>query len=132
MRTETIKGRKVRFYDSIENLPIDNYTEFNRFVVLDAGVGSDIDAIVKHNQTAINYMDAGKIDLAKQILRNQNEAYYFILSNQNLEFLSFRQLIHSIDGEDPTENLIEDLKGIVTKGFVSKIVSWFKKKVPTK
>jgi paraquat-inducible protein B len=130
MREEKINGKKVLFFDSVENAPIRNYEKFNKGIVIDLGIGSDLDAINSHIKDMYDYINADKKEFALQSLSNYHQSLIFIIENQNPKLESFKALIHSIDGHPPTYEILKSLNP--TKSMVDKIVSWFKKKVKMK
>lgn len=42
MKNVPIKGMNVELYDSIEDLPIMRFHKYNKMLLVDAGVGSDL------------------------------------------------------------------------------------------
>ena len=48
MKELKLAGHKVRLYDSIEELPICRFHAYNRMLLIDAGIGSDINDFDAH------------------------------------------------------------------------------------
>ena len=55
MKTVQIKGMNVEIYDSIEDLPILRFHKYNKMLLVDAGVGSDLADFDRHIEKAIRY-----------------------------------------------------------------------------
>ena len=50
---------KVVMYDSIEELPIVRFQKYNKMLMLDAGLGSDVTALDGHLARVSEYIKAG-------------------------------------------------------------------------
>lgn len=48
MKNVQIKGMNVELYDSIEDLPIMRFHKYNKMLLVDAGVGSDLSDLDRH------------------------------------------------------------------------------------
>lgn len=48
MRTIKLAGKKVEIYDAIEDLPILRFHKYNKMLLIDAGIGSDLSDFDKH------------------------------------------------------------------------------------
>ncbi|MGL5979408.1 MAG: hypothetical protein ACRCZY_00735, partial [Phocaeicola sp.] len=57
MRKETINGHKVEIYDSIDELPIRNFHKYNKYLLVDSGVGSDLNDINTKISLIQNYIE---------------------------------------------------------------------------
>ena len=68
MKKMTLGTHKVVMYDSIEELPIVRFQKYNKMLMLDAGLGSDVtDIIIKNKQ---QFAPVIKLQTAYDILRN--------------------------------------------------------------
>ena len=45
MKTLYINNHEIKVYDSIDELPIINFQKYNKYVLIDSGLGSDIDSV---------------------------------------------------------------------------------------
>jgi len=136
MKELTIKEHVLKMYDSIDEMPIVNFQKYNKYILIDSGLGSDIDSVDSH---LVNLAKLIKTDKAKasQELQNLRQTMHLIVSGISPKHLAFAALIHSIDGEAVTDLSDDNLKSILDKLNEvkhSKIVDfliWLKKKLDT-
>lgn len=108
MRTVDIKGKKVELYDAIEDLPIMRFHKYNKMLLVDAGIGSDLADFDKHIEKAIRYAHSKTPQLAAVELENMRQNVYFIQSEISPRYLAFAVLVKSIDG-NPCNDLSDDV-----------------------
>ena len=48
MKSLLINKKIVRVYDSIDEMPIINFQKYNKYLLIDSGIGSDADDIDAH------------------------------------------------------------------------------------
>lgn len=138
MKRIVFRGHVLDMYDSIEDLPIMRFQQFNKYAVIDAGIGSNIDAIDKR-MDMIDMLISDDPKKAKMELMNMRQAYHFVMSGTSPQFSSFMVLIHKLDGkvlEDHnfTDQGILDLINKLSRfglsfGTVKEYLKVFKKKV---
>lgn len=114
MRAVKINGHVLEMYDGVDNLPAANYINHSRLAMLDAGIGSDLDAVTKHWQMIARYAANDKEALNKE-LSNYLQNLSFIVSNTSPEMMSFVSFIKSIDGKDLTDYSDDSAKAIIEK-----------------
>lgn len=68
MKTTKIGERAVVLYDSIDELPILRFHAYNKMLLIDAGVGSDLNDWDAHIEKAIRFIRKEKPDLAEKEL----------------------------------------------------------------
>lgn len=107
MKTVNILGKKIELYDAIEDLPIVRYNKYNKMLLIDAGVGSDIADIDRHIEKAMRYARSRTPELAVTELQNLRQNLYLVQSEVSPRHLAFVVLVKSIDGE-PCDDLSED------------------------
>ena len=80
MRKLTINNHIYEIYDSIDDMPIVNFQKFNKLLLIDSGLGSDIDSIDSH---LVNLAKLIKTDIAKanQEIQNLRQTLYLIAAN---------------------------------------------------
>ena len=129
-------GRKVyKLYDSIDELPIVNFQKYNKYMLIDSGIGSDIDDVDRHITQVAKYIKAGDQQSAIQELQNMRQNMYMIASNISPKHLAFAALIHSINGEVVTDLSDENLSRIMDeiktarRSWVIDLLLWLKKKI---
>lgn len=98
MKKVEIAGRVIMLYESIDEMPIMNFQKYNKCLLIDAGIGSDIDDIDQHIIKIAKYIKSDK-EKAIQELQNMRQNLFMISSSISPKYLAFASLIHSIDGE---------------------------------
>lgn len=135
MKTVELNKHQVRLYDSIDELPITRFHRYNRFLLVDAGIGSDISAFDNHLERVVRYIRKGDNENAAKELENMRQNIYLVLENQNLQHLSFACLVESIDGgkcDDLSPEGLEkvlNLLGGATKKEITEAYDSVKKKI---
>ena len=69
MKEVELAGHKVRLFDSIDELPIVRFHKYNRFLLVDAGIGSDISDYDAHVERVIAYVARATSTISKRSLR---------------------------------------------------------------
>jgi HSP90 family molecular chaperone len=79
MKRLLIKNKVVRVYDSIDELPIVNFQKYNKYILIDSGIGSDVDDIDKHIVKIAKLMkqDTKK---AMQELQNMRQNMFMVVN----------------------------------------------------
>lgn len=107
MKTTKIGKHTVELYDSIEDLPILRFHKYNKMLLIDSGLGSDLTDIDVHIEKTISYMNADKKDEAVAELANLRKALYFVQMGLSPKHLAFAALVARIDGKE-TNDLSDD------------------------
>ena len=134
MRTLVINNKKLVMYDSIEELPIANFQKYNKFLLIDAGIGSDINDIDQHIAKIAKYIKSNQ-SLAMQELQNMRQNMYMIASGISPKYLAFAALIHSIDDKKVEDLSDENLKSVleslktIKHSWLINILTEIKKKI---
>ena len=100
MVTEKIGKHTVEYYDSIDALPIVRFHKYQKLLLVDAGVGSDITAFDQRVEKARRFIVAGKPDQAQQELENLRQCVYLIQTELSPKHRAFAALVTKIDGQD--------------------------------
>ncbi len=103
MIKKEIAGHQVEIYDSIDELPIKRFHKYNKFLLVDAGVGSDLNDVNLKINTIIKHVK-NKSEFAVTELENLRQSLFLISSELSPKHLAFSALVHSIDG-----SIIHDL-----------------------
>lgn len=115
MRELKIGKHILKVYDSIEELPIVRHHKFNKLMLIDAHVGSDISDFDAHLERVIRYMKSGKNEMAQKELMMLRQNVFFIQTEVSPKNLAFAALIHTLDGEENTDLSDESLKALMAK-----------------
>lgn len=99
-----IAGHRVRLYDSADELPIVRFQRMQKYLLIDAGIGGDIEAFDRHTEKIRRYLAQGKTEQAGQELSNLRQCVFMVQSELNPGHRAFACLVESIDGER-TEDL---------------------------
>lgn len=100
MITKEINGKKVELFDNIEELPITRFHAFNKMLLIDAGVGSDLADWDSHLEKAIRFIRTNKPEHAEKELENVRQCVYFVQQNISPKNLAFCALVKSVDGRE--------------------------------
>ena len=76
MKTFNIGKHKVEMYDSIEDLPITRFHKYNKMLLLDAGLGSDLTDVDAHIEKTIAFFREGEQENAVNELMNMRKEIY--------------------------------------------------------
>lgn len=98
MKEVKLNGHDVRVYDSIDDLPMVRFHRYNRMLLVDAGIGSEIGDFDNHVERVVRYIRKGDNDNAAKELDNLRQNVYMIMQGQSVKDLSFACLVESIDG----------------------------------
>lgn len=134
MKNIVVNKKVLTLYDSIDELPIVNFQKYNKYLLIDAGIGSDVNDIDEHITRLAKYI---KTDLAKasQELQNYRQNLYMIASGISPKHMAFAALIHSIDGkkiedysDDNLQRILDDLRTVKRSWLVDLLIK-IKKKI---
>lgn len=135
MKSLLINKKIVRVYDSIDEMPIVNFQKYNKYLLIDSGIGSDADDIDAHIVKIAKYIKSNNNRKALQELQNMRQNMYMVNNEISPKYLAFAALIHSIDGkevndlsDDGLKKLLQDLKDIKHSKVIDFLL-WLKKKV---
>ena len=137
MKTITIKNHTIRLYDSIDELPIVNFQKYNKCVLIDSGLGSDVDAVDSHIVKVAKYINANNLKAAMAELQNMRQNMHMIVSNVSPKYMAFAALIKSIDDKEQKDLSDSHLQEILDEindmphGILIDILTGLKKKLST-
>jgi len=97
MRTIQLNKKSVEIYDAIDELPVDRFHKFNKCMLIDSGIGSDLNDINSHIAKALRYVDLDP-KKAKATLENLRQSLFLVAEERSVKHLSFAVLVHKIDG----------------------------------
>lgn len=136
MITERLGKHTIERYNSIDELPTERFFTYNRMLLLDSGIGGDMEAVDGHISKIMGYVAREKKEEATQELMNMRNSFYFVIENMNPKHLSYAALIHRIDGKLMTDFSDENLKKLTkqlsewgaNRGFFEIVIEAVKKK----
>lgn len=100
-------------YDSIDELPIVRFHKYQKMLLVDAGIGSDIAAFDQRTEKMRRYLMSGKPDKAQQELENVRQCVFLMQSGLNPSHLAFACLVTKIDGNDCNDISDDSLRAVV-------------------
>lgn len=113
MKELFINNKVVTVYDSIDELPIINFQKYNKYLLIDSGIGADIDAIDSHIAKLAKYIKINETDKAISELQNLRQNLFMINCEISPKYLAFAALIHSIDGKKSEDLSDEGFKKVL-------------------
>ena len=113
MITAQLGGHTVEIYDAIDTLPMLRFHAYNKMLLIDAGVGSDLADFDNHIEKTKRYCIGKKPEMAIQELENMRQNVYFIQSGVSPRHLAFCALGKSVDGEPKNDLSTDGLQKIL-------------------
>lgn len=113
MREVTLKGHKVMLYNSIEELPMVRFHKFNKCLLVDAGIGSDLSAFDGHIERVVRYIKNDQREEANKELQNLRQSVFMVLQELSPQHMAFACMVVSIDGEACDDISDEGLRKIL-------------------
>ena len=113
MKKVKLNGHKVVIYDSIDELPMARFHKYSKMLLVDAGVGSDINDFDAHIERVTRYIRNGDNESGAKELENLRQCVYLILSEQSVRDLSLACLVAEIDGKKRDDLSDDGLKEVV-------------------
>lgn len=137
MKTEKIGRHRIELYDSIDELTTERFFTYNKMLLIDSGIGSDMQAIDDHITRLLRYLKTDKKEEAAQELINMRSSFYFVIENLSPKYLSFAALVYKVDGKLVTDFSDENLTRLVERfsswgadvGFLDRAIEAVKKKL---
>lgn len=134
MKKVIINNKVLEIYDSIDELPIVNFQKYNKYMLIDSGIGSDVDDIDNHILKIAKLM---KVDQGKAIqeLQNLRQCLYMVANEISPCHLAFAAILYKVDGkkvtdlsDDGLKRVLEDIRR-VRRSRILDLLLKFKKKV---
>lgn len=105
----------IEFFESIDSLPFCRFNAFNKYVMLDAELGSDVMAFDQKIGKIFQFIGKGMIDEIQGEMYNLRNTYHNVMTENNVRGLAFACLIRKIDGEPLDDFGSENLKQVLDK-----------------
>ena len=127
----------IKLYDSVDELPIGAYQRYNKFLLIDAGIGSSVDDFDAHIVKLAKLIGNNEREKAIQELQNMRQNLFMINSKVSPKYLAFAALVYSIDGKKIEAVSDDDYSELLTKiqemphSLLTKTLDWLKKKLQT-
>jgi hypothetical protein len=102
--------KTLTFFKSINELPIKRFQLTQRYTLIDSGIGSTLNDIMRHFSRLDQFIEVKDYDSIVAERENLLMNYQFLLSNEYIKSYVFASLIKSVDGVnvDITDDNIDD------------------------
>lgn len=100
MVTVKIGKHTVEMYDSIDELPIVRFHKYQKLLLIDAGIGADIEAFDQRIEKARRFLMDNKSEQAQKELANLRQCVWLIQNGINPKNMAFAALVKSVDGRE--------------------------------
>lgn len=116
-------------------MPIVNFQKYNKYVLIDSSLGSDVDSVDDHIVTIAKYVNSGDRAKALAELQNLRQNLHLVVSEVSPRYMAFAALIKSIDGVEQTDLSDANLRKIVESlgktehGYLFNFLEQIKKKL---
>ena len=135
MRKMNLGQHKVTMYDDINELPIVRFQQYNKMLMIDAGLGETVDALDNHLARVGEFIKHGEMENATNEIDNLRQTLWNVQNGMTPHFMSLIPLMAEIDGQ-PNDDMSDDgLKATyekleyVTLGEYEKAAQEIKKKI---
>ena len=113
MKETQIGKHRVVYYNSIEELPMARFHKYNKMLLVDAGLGSDLTAIDAHIERVAAFIRNDKREDAVAEMENIRQAIYIIMQGLSPRHLAFAALVKEVDGKACEDISDEGLQRVV-------------------
>lgn len=110
MQQLNVNNKVIEVYSSIEELPIFRYHKFNKCMLIDSGIGSDLNDVNNAITKAQTLIGANDLENANIVLNNLRNCLFQINEELSPKHLAFVALIKSINGKETNDLSDEGLK----------------------
>ena len=112
MKKMKLGDHSVVMFDSIEELPIVRFQKYNKMLMLDAGLGSDLTALDAHLARVGEFIKAGETDNAAREIDNLRQTLFNVQNGLPPHFMSLIPLMAEVDGEPLTDLSDENIQRV--------------------
>lgn len=113
MKKTKLGKHTIEIYDAIDELPVVRFHAYNKMLLIDSGVGSDLQDVDNHIEKAMRYAKSKTPELAAVELDNLRQNIYLIQSSINPRHLAFAALVKTIDGKEYNDISDSGLQNVV-------------------
>lgn len=125
----------IKYYNSIDELPTENYHKFNLYALIDSGIGSDTDSIKTHIEGIYAALQKKDFDRLKVLFGNYYMSLSYITEGLDMKSIAVCYMIHSVNGKlnnDLSDEAIHKLakklaKHVKRQHFISQFTALKKK-----
>ena len=114
MKEIKLNGHRVEIFSSIEELPIIRFHKYNKCLLVDAGVGSDLSSFDAHIERVVRFIRNDSREKAAKEMENMRQNIYLIMQGLNPQHMAFACLVYRIDGQRYDDLSDEGLNKVLT------------------
>jgi hypothetical protein len=100
MLTTKINGHTVEYYAGIDELPFARYQEYTRGLLIEAGVGGDLEAFGRHIAAIRRYNADGDTASVDNAAMNLMQSVHFAMDRISPKMIAFAALVARVDGQE--------------------------------
>ena len=109
-----INGLLIETYDSIQDMPSQNYHQFNKYIIMATDLGNDLDAIAGHKMKLARMIAQGRTEEALIELDNYHQSIVLNVEQVDLKSMAFICLCKTIGGRVVYVSSVEKVKSYLT------------------
>lgn len=113
MKKVKLGKHDITLYNAIDELPMVRFHRYNKMLLLDAGLGSDLAAVDGHIERAVRFIKNDKRTEAAGEMENLRQNIYFIQQGLSPKHLAFAVLVTEVDGQPCDDVSDEGLQRVV-------------------
>lgn len=114
MKEVKLNGHRVEIFSSIEELPMIRFHKYNKCLLIDAGVGSDLSSFDAHIERVVRFIRNDSREEAAKEMENMRQSIYLIMQGLNPQHMAFACLVCTIDGKRYDDLSDEGLQKVLT------------------
>lgn len=108
---QTGEETTIQFYDSVETLPIKRYQLLQKYSLIDGGIGSSLEDVLRHFQKFDNFIEVKDMDSLVIERENLMMNFSFMLEQKSTATYMLASMVKSVDGQatDVNDENIDEL-----------------------
>ncbi len=120
------KGSEIVIYDSIEERPITRHMSFNKFILIESGLGGDLADIDQRISRVSKYISDNDLEKASTEMDNLRRSISFAQESVDIGSIAFSFLIYSLDGKVYSDEMSDNTAMEIATKLKSFDVGFFK------
>lgn len=121
MKEIKFNGNYLEMYDSIDEMPITRFNAYNRYLLIDSGIGSDLADFDKTISLLLRYIAKEDSENATRVIMNMRQNLHFVVEQVSPRMSAFVCLIRRLNGKEfedmDSENIERTIKDLSRKGL---------------
>ena len=100
MKRTGIGRHNIEYYDSIDEMPIERYQKFNKYLLVDSGIGSDLRDFDTHIEKVLRFLSVKDTESVQTELENMRQCVYMVQQGLSPKYIAFSCLVARLDGKE--------------------------------